>query len=75
MNKQDMQKVGQGYTGGFSTVTLTQERQALITAVRAAECLDRNSVASLLGDKTENYYAWRMGGSSVTTTLAKILNW
>lgn len=74
MKQQDMQKVGQGYAGGFTTVALSAERQSLIASVKAAGS-DRDSLSRLLGDKLDNYFAWRMGGNSVLTTLTKIYNW
>jgi len=71
MNKQDMHKVGQGYAGGFTTVTLSREQQDFINRVNVCGA-NRDMLELLLADKTDSYMQWRAGGNSVLTSLYKI---
>ena len=71
MNAQDMQKVGQGYAGGFTTVSLNREKADFINRVKVCGA-DRSMLELLLADKTDNYMQWRAGGNSVLTSLYKI---
>ena len=66
-----MQKVGQSYAGGFSTVSLNREQQDFIGRVKACGA-NRDMLELLLSDKTDNYMQWRAGGNTVLTSLYKI---
>ena len=62
--------------GGSSTVEITPFRESMLRVITNSK-FDRNALLANFGtaEKVESYIQWRLGGSSVLVSTAKVLGW